>query len=438
MNTVWFSLLARAAAILSIGGLLGMYFGEVWIGLFIAAMVLFLFHSGHLIRLEHELATRSRVTVPDGTGVWARTLARISYLNLRIARGKQRFRLLLKEVRNSTNAMPDGVVSLNENFEIIRFNRSARRYLGLKKRRDRGQRIDNLVRMPDFVAYLGSGAFKTPLVSPSPVADDNWLALRIVPYGAGLWLLLVRDITEQTRLTRMRRDFVANASHELRTPLTVISGYLDAMNDDRELRNAWGRPLDEMSNQADRMLKIVAGLLELSRMETADFTAEHEWVDMPALLEAEVESVIANGAKANIALSIETRQGVIGLTTALDSVVTNLLQNAVRYTDDDGEIDIRWTELSDGDALLSIRDSGEGISEEDLPRITERFFRVNRGRSRVHGGTGLGLAIVKHALILHDATLEVVSELQVGSEFRCYFPASRVTARASSAQREAG
>lgn len=410
------------------GALLGLYFDQLFLGLFLGALVLMFVHGMHLYRLERALARRERVTVPDGTGAWARTLARISYLNLRISRNKKRFRRLLKELRNSTNAMPDGVVSLNEQFEIFRFNKSAQRLLGLKKKRDRGQRIDNLVRMPDFVSYLNARDFSGSLIVASPVQNDAWMSLRVVPYGAGLWLLLVRDVTEQTVLARMRRDFVANASHELRTPLTVISGYLDALKQDPDRPEEWQRPLKEMAVHSDRMMTIVAGLLELSRMESADFEADHDWVDMPALLESEIQTYSASDNHAQITLAVESDKGVLGLATALESIVSNLIQNAVRYTPVDGAISVVWCELDSGGASLSVTDNGEGISEEDLPRVTERFFRVSRGRSRTHGGTGLGLAIVKHALKLHDAELEMESQLDKGSEFRCLFPAARVQA----------
>ncbi len=428
MNSIWPILVTRAASALACGALLGLYFDHLFLGLFLAALVVVIIHSIHIYRLEGALAKRERIDVPDGTGAWARLLARVSYLNLRIARHKKNFRMLLKEVRNSTNAMPDGVVSLNEQFDILRFNRSARSLLGLKKRRDRGQRIDNLVRMPDFVAYLAERDFSEALMVASPVEDDTWLSLRVVPYGAGLWLLLVRDVTEQTVLARMRRDFVANASHELRTPLTVISGYLDALAEDENKPEFWARPLQEMATQSDRMMKIVAGLLELSRMETSDFAVDHDWVDLPALIKSEVQTFANNPDQASIELSLESQKGVVGLATALESVVSNLLQNAVRYTPGSGAITISWRELANGQAVLSVKDNGEGIAESDLPRVTERFFRANRGRSRSHGGTGLGLAIVKHALKLHDATLEIDSELAVGSEFQCYFPAARVRA----------
>lgn len=433
MRSIASLLFLRAIAALAVGGGVGLYFSQPLAGLLIAALSLVVVHSVHLSRLEQELSNREQVTVPDGTGAWAQTLARISYLNLRISRSKQRFRLLLREVRNSTNAMPDGVVALNQDFEMLRFNKSARRALGLKKRRDRGQRIDNLLRTPDFVAYLANGDFSGSLVISSPVQDDAWLSVRVVAYGAGLWLLLVRDITEQHRLARMRRDFVANASHELRTPLTVISGYLDALSDDEEIVKHWARPLREMSSQAERMSNIVTGLLELSRMETADFSREHDWVDMVALIRAEVSSVSRQIDGPKIDLRLESGAGVVGVAFALDSVVSNLIQNAVRYTPQDGQVIVSWSELEDGDAVLSVSDTGEGIGDDDLPRITERFFRVNRGRSRDNGGTGLGLAIVKHALKLHDADLEIRSELGVGSEFRCYFPAKRVKDSSSEA-----
>ena len=428
MTRAWVHALTRLGALLGLGAMIGLYFDALFVGLFVAAIVSLWFHLFHLIRLEEELARgKARgVTVPDGTGLWALTLARVDHLNQRIRKQKKTYRALLKEVRNSTNAMPDGVVSLTSSFEIVRYNRAARRNLGLKAKRDRGQRIDNLVRHPDFIDYLNQRDSSQSLTLPSPVLEGSFLSLRMVPYGAGDWMLLVRDITEQTQLARMRRDFVANASHELRTPLTVIAGYLDAMAEEPDLPDPWMRPVGEMRAQASRMLAIITDLLKLSRLESDSSLADEQCVDFAEIIRASAESAPRSLLHPNVDVAIETDKAIRGNQSVLESVVSNLFQNALRHTPPEGQVRMRWRELEDGSGEFSVVDTGEGIAESDIPRLTERFFRADRGRSRHGGGIGLGLAIVKHALNRHQGELSIESRLGEGSTFRCTFAADRL------------
>ncbi len=339
---------------------------------------------------------------------------------------KQRLIQLFREVRRSTAALPDGVIILSAQHEIVWFNRQAARLLGLRRPIDVGLRIDNLIRSPEFVLYLHGDDFAMPLLIRPPVQLDMFLALQVVPYGGGQSLLLVRDVTRQMRLEAMRKDFVANASHELRTPLTVISGYLDTLADDSSIDPAWSRPIEDMRVQARRMNAIIADLLVLSRLESSDGEAPREAIDVPSLLERLQRDALASaGRPRHLFLELESKDGLFGSAHELESAFTNLLVNGMKYTPAEGTVRIRWWVDAEG-AYFSVIDSGIGIPAEHIPRLTERFYRVDAGRSRGQGGSGLGLAIVKHALQRHGGWLDVQSSEGKGSTFTCHFPPARI------------
>jgi two-component system phosphate regulon sensor histidine kinase PhoR len=363
---------------------------------------------------------------PNVGGVWGDAVAEIVRLDRRKRYHKQRFIRVFRELRRSAAAMPDGVVLLTPEREIQWFNRRARQLLDLKPKLDIGLRIDNLIRVPEFVRYLDAGEFASPVVVSTPSNDGTTLALHLVPYGEGGQILFVRDVTRQSQVEAMRKDFVANASHELRTPLTVIMGYLDSLAEDRALDAAWHAPLAEMRRQAERMNAILRDLLELSRLEASASQPGNDTVDVAGMLALlRKEALAMHPRPRDIALSIDSQAQLRGSTAELESAFSNLIQNAIRYTPVEGRVDIRWwTDAAGGH--VSVRDTGIGIGAEHLPRITERFYRVDPGRSRATGGSGLGLSIVKHALQRHDAQLEVVSEEGKGSTFTCHFPAERL------------
>jgi two-component system phosphate regulon sensor histidine kinase PhoR len=260
----------------------------------------------------------------------------------------------------------------------------------------------------------------------SPVDEGRWLNCRIVPYGADQRLLLIRDVTERILLTKMRRDFVANASHELRSPLTVISGYLDSLADDEEMPADWSGPVTQMRRQIARMQQILGDMLELSRLESAGPAKSDELIEVPALLESCREAFAGHANIADIAIEAQPTAQLCGSRAEIETVIINLLSNAIRHTPPDGHISLEWRAGPHG-ADLIVADTGEGIDPEFIPRLTERFFRVDKGRHRDQGGTGLGLAIVKHVLTRHDAELIVTSEAGKGSEFRCHFPKKRIS-----------
>jgi two-component system phosphate regulon sensor histidine kinase PhoR len=318
------------------------------------------------------------------------------------------------------------VIILSSQNEIVWFNRQAARLLGLRRPIDIGLRVDNLIRTPEFVHYLHSEDFALPLIIRPPVQADLYLALQMVPYGAGQSLLLVRDVTRQRRLEAMRKDFVANASHELRTPLTVISGYLDTLADDPGIDETWSGPMRDMRAQAQRMNAIITDLLELSRLESTDGEAPRDPIDVPRMLERMQRDALAKGERPRqVQLELESADGLFGAPHEIESAFTNLLVNGLKYTLLEGTVRMRWWSDHDG-AHFSVIDNGIGIPAEHIPRLTERFYRVDAGRSRGEGGSGLGLAIVKHALQRHGGWLDVESIEGKGSTFTCHFPAQRI------------
>ena len=320
-------------------------------------------------------------------------------------------------------------VLLGQNREILWFNRTAGRWLGLKRKLDYGIRIDNLVRNPDFVEYLDRRGATAPPRIHLPKNGDRWLLVRLVTTNAtGQQLLILRDVTSEARLESMRKDFVANASHELRSPLTVISGYLDALADESGLDPTWQGPVAEMRRQSDRMRSIVQDLLELSRLEAHGGEAETTEVDVGGMLALIRKDVMARDTRPQqVVLRLDSSARLLGSESELHSIASNLVSNAVKYTPPEGSVEIRWWTDRDG-GHLSVSDTGMGIPAEHLPRLTERFYRVDRGRSRRSGGSGLGLAIVKHALQRHGGYLTIDSVEGKGSTFTCHFPAKRIEA----------
>jgi two-component system phosphate regulon sensor histidine kinase PhoR len=380
----------------------------------------------NLLLLYHWLRFRRIQEVPDMGGPWGDVIAVIARLYRRKQYHKQRVVALLREFRRLTNGMPDGAVLLTMSNELIWFNQKAADLLGLMRKRDIGIRIENFVRNPDFVGYIERSEPNTS-VTFRHAASDRWLSSHLIQsQGTQRRLLIVRDVTREVQLEAMRKDFVANASHELRSPLTVIAGYLDALTDEPGLDPGWQTPIDEMRRQSERMRYIIDELLELSKLESSQPLQQEQRVDVGGLLTLLRKEVLSlEHHPKDISLSLETDACLRGSEMELQSVFSNLLSNAVKYTPETGAIEMRWWVDADG-AHVSVRDTGIGIAAEHLPRLTERFYRVDAGRARKQGGAGLGLAIVKHALQRHDATLTIESREGEGSTFSCHFPKSRL------------
>ena len=413
------------ALLLGAGATIGWLYGHAGFGLMAAAAVALVWQVRQLLSFDRAMRTGDFDNFRLGEGIWEQIFSRLHYEHEKAARYKKSYRQLLREIQKSTNAMPDGAVILTADNEIVSCNRAAKQLAGLKRKKDRGQRIDNILRDPGLLRVLQDDDPVTDIEMASPVNDGGWLDCRVVPYGADQRLLLLRDVTETRRLRKMRRDFVANASHELRSPLTVISGYLDSLADDESIPETWARPVEQMQTQTQRMQQILGEMLELSRLESAGKAKVNELFDVAELLEATRQAFAGHADVARIEIAVESQATLTGSSAEIETLIVNLVSNAVRCTPKDGKISLTWRDGDDG-ADLIVADTGEGISADDIPRLTERFFRVDRGRARQDGGTGLGLAIVKHVLARHDAELIITSELGKGSEFRCHFPSNRV------------
>jgi len=409
----------------------GWLVGHAAIALAAMASLLLAAQVRNLLRFDHWLHHRKMAPPPDMMGLWAEIVGVTSRLYRRKVFHKRRVVELLRELRRMTSAMPDGAILLGPDREIIWFNRAAASWLQLRRKVDYGIRIDNLVRHPDFIEYVEKGGRGTAPRVHLPQHSDRWLAFNLVTSaaGSGMRLLIVRDVTNEARLESMRKDFVANASHELRSPLTVVSGYLDSLADDAQLDAAWREPVAEMRRQSDRMRGIVQDLLELSKMESSDGEAEREPVDVAGMLALLRREVLARPSRpAIVELKLDSDAMLLGAESELHSIFANLVSNAVKYTPVDGRIDVHWWTDADG-GHVEVRDSGIGIAAEHIPRLTERFYRVDAGRSRKQGGSGLGLSIVKHALQRHGGWLGIDSQEGKGSSFTVHFPAVRIRAR---------
>ena len=388
-------------------------------------------HVLNLSRLYHWLGNPSWAALPAGSGAWQDIFALIARLLRRQTQIESRLSAALERFQQAGAALPEGVIVLDDSDRIEWCNPTAEAYFGLSSQRDRGQQITYLVRMPQFQEYLETRNYREPLLLRlSRNEQELTLSVQLVPYGDSEKLLLSRDITRWERMETTRRDFVANVSHELRTPLTVLGGFLETLSDMREPDpDMLRRSLQLMSEQATRMQRLVEDLLTLSKLESAQNPLREDFVDVSEMARALVQDAqaLSNG-KHRFVLRVESEAGVRGSAEELRSALFNLIGNAVRYTPEHGEIEVFWSK-HDNEPVFSVRDTGIGIEPHHIPRLTERFYRVDRSRSRASGGTGLGLAIVKHVLSRHQARLEIESEPGKGSTFTVVFPAARSLVR---------
>jgi two-component system, OmpR family, phosphate regulon sensor histidine kinase PhoR len=427
----WASQLAALSGVLAAALVFGWWFGGAGWWLSGVLLLYVAFTLRHLYWLDRVLDGQRRLPMFETRGLWAEIFARVDKLRVKARNRKKKYHRLLREVRESTGAIADGGIILNADNEILWFNPAAARLLGLNAATDIGHRLDNLLRNPDFVAYLRAPTTEGIAVA-SPRRESAWLNVQIIPYGTAQRLAIIRDITHERSVERTRRDFVANASHELRSPLTVISGYLETLAEDGDSPEAWRVPIGEMRRQAERMTRILRDLIELTRLESAETSAPRDFVDVGALLRPIVQE-FRDRAGPTVTLDLQTDAALLGKESELHSIFYNLVSNAVRFTPATGHVRVVWRADNDG-AVLDVIDTGIGIPEEQIPRVTERFYRVDPGRSRASGGTGLGLAIVKHALQRHDGELTIASREGEGSTFSCRFPRERVAHRGAAVQ----
>ncbi len=395
-------------------------------GLYIAA------NLRNLVQLNRWLVNK-REDVPDAGGLWGEVLDRIRALTKETVQREDRLTEMLTRFQSASSATPDAMLILSPQNDIEWANPASERLFGIATPRDSGQRVINLVRHPEFTAYLDLGEYGEALEIASPSQPERSLSVRIIPFGSRQKLVIARDMTHLAQLERMRSNFVANISHELRTPLTVLTGFLETLKDmERPASTDLRKHFQTMHDQAQRMSHLVDDLLTLSKLETTPPTRHEETVDVPAMLAAlkEMGELVSGARFHHISLVVDTGLRLTGNEEELRSAFSNLINNAVRYTPAGGDIRLTWK--LDGDSpVFAVRDTGEGIAPQHIPHLTERFYRIDTARSRDTGGTGLGLSIVKHILLRHDARLAVESELGQGSTFRCIFPAARAVCNTS-------
>jgi two-component system phosphate regulon sensor histidine kinase PhoR len=431
LNQNWHGTLIRHLLLLVTGSLLaglisGHYGGclAIGLGLYLAWTL------KQLLRLHDWLRHhKPDEPPPDGYGLWGEVFDSIYHLQRRDQRVRGRLQAVIDRVQESTAALKDAVIMLDSEGNLEWWNRAAETLLGLKTPQDSGQPVTNLVRHPRFKEYFEQSNFAEPLEIPSPVSDRLRIQMLITRYGNNEHLMLVRDVTRIHQLEQMRKDFVANVSHELRTPLTVICGYLETLLDNvDEVNPRWVRALQQMQQQGGRMQTLLNDLLLLAKLEATDYPSDNQPIDVPSLLQSIKNDAQALSGSKNqqITLDVESDVSLKGSEAELRSAFSNLIFNAVKYTPAEGKIRVRWWADGRG-AHLSVQDSGIGIDSKHIPRLTERFYRVDSSRASNTGGTGLGLAIVKHVLLRHRGTLEINSVPGKGSVFICNFAPIQVT-----------
>jgi len=429
----------RLILIAIIAGVVGAFFGvTAGLGVALAGVaLLFAVHLYFLAALGHWLEHPQLAAIPNGLGAWSEVFTRL-YRSRRASETNER-RLFDNEerFRRTISALPEGIMLVDHSLQIEWCNPVAEHHLGIRLRADQGLRVTNLVRDPAFVAFMTSGNFTEPLVF-RPLSNAGLvLAIDVIEFEPGRSIVISRDITQSERVDEIRRDFVANVSHELRTPLTVVNGFLETLLDAQPpLDPVRMRHLQLMHEQATRMYRLVEDLLTLSRLESAETPLREEQIDVPQLMrELEAEARALSQGHVVTTAGVD-RANVRGNRDELRSAFGNLVSNAIRYTPSGGRVTLHWRLVDDG-VQFEVEDSGIGVAAEHIPRLTERFYRVDKSRSRETGGTGLGLAIVKHVLLRHQGRLDVRSQLGQGSIFAAWLPQSRLIEIPEEARRAA-
>nr|WP_284143094.1 phosphate regulon sensor histidine kinase PhoR [Cedecea lapagei] len=400
--------------------ILGLIFGHLPWFLLAAVTALLSWHFWNLLRLSWWLWVDRSMTPPPGRGSWEPLLYGLHQMQLRNKKRRKELGNLIKRFRSGAESLPDAVVLTTEEGTIFWCNGLAQQLLGLRWPDDSGQNILNLLRYPEFSQYVAKQQFGRPLTLV--LNNGRHLEFRVMPYADGQWLMVARDVTQMHQLEGARRNFFANVSHELRTPLTVLQGYLEMMQDQALEGPLRDKALHTMREQTSRMEGLVRQLLTLSRIEAAPTLSMNEKIDVPLMLRVvEREAQTLSQQKQTLTFNVEPGLQVYGNEEQLRSAISNLVYNAVNHTPAGTHITVTWRRLPHGVAF-SVKDTGPGISAEHIPRLTERFYRVDKARSRQTGGSGLGLAIVKHALSHHDARLDIESVPGQGSTFSFILP----------------
>jgi len=381
-----------------------------------------LFQIKQFNRLQQWLMDSSNSDVPESTGHWGELFDEISRDQKRQLGRSQSLRAVIHRFQQSSAALSDAIVIIDVHNNLEWWNRAADHLLGLKASTDRGRSVMNLLRDPRFVRYYRKQNYNDPLQLPSPLSNEIVLEYRLTRFGVGDRILVARDITRLKQLEQTRQDFVANASHELRTPLTVIRGYLETFLD-QDLPRPLQRGMNQMANQSKRMENLVSDLLLLSRLEASPHISDELPIPIQSIICRIRDDAVALGKDKNhsIELELDPQHVLLGQEAEIYSAFSNLVFNAVRYTPAGGNIKIRWWTDKKG-AHFSVTDNGHGIDSIHLPRLSERFYRIDESRASDTGGTGLGLAIVKHVMLRHNGRLSIKSKIGKGSTFSCHFP----------------
>ena len=414
---------------------LGLAFAELNLALLVATV-------GHLVwhlRFQRKLAVwlwRDRSLIPpQGKGSWETIFNGLYRLQLRQRGRRRELARLIRRFRQGAEALPDAAVVIGQDGAIIWCNKLAQQLLGFRWPDDAGQHIGNLIRAPLFIAYFERGEFQEPLELSSPQREQTLLEYRIMNYVEEQLLLVVRDVTRLRSLEQMRKTFVANVSHELRTPLTVLKGYLEMLEAPPDSL-MWEKTRPVLLEQTLRMEALVQQLMTLTRIEASSAAAGEQVVDLPSMLAMlALEAQALSGEKHHqLYFDVDEQLLVLGDQEQLRSTVSNLVYNAIRHTPEHTRILVEWRRVGQ-EARFSVTDGGEGILPEHLNRLTERFYRVDKARSRHTGGSGLGLAIVKHALAHHDSQLSISSQLGEGSCFSFMLPEHRLRTKLPEVER---
>jgi len=435
----WRSELNRLLLVIASATVLGLIFGQTTLFVLLAALAYLgqmLFQLYRLNRWLEDLPDSEQEDPPEATGIWGWIFDGIYRLQRREREAVNHLKSILDKAQESSAALEMAVVMINHRGNLEWWNKAAETLLGFRTEQDKQQGVTNLLREPRFFEYFEKRNYSEPLRIQSPIKKNLILEFQITLFGEGERLMLVRDVSQMHRLESMRKDFVGNVSHELRTPITVINGYLETLLDHKDsVAPRWIKPLEQMHQQSQRMENIVRDLLTLSRLETKALSKEQDRIDTCALLrevKGEAEQVFYQ--KEHTFKLTETPNVYIrGNLSELYSAISNLLFNAAKYTPNKGTIKLNSRLLETG-FEIEIEDNGVGIEEQHIPRLTERFYRVDESRSTDTGGTGLGLAIVKHVLARHGGNLEIFSEVGKGSRFVCHFPKDRLIETPSTEQ----
>ncbi|MBD2795353.1 phosphate regulon sensor histidine kinase PhoR [Xenorhabdus sp. 18] len=394
---------------------LSLFIGHLAWLLVIALFLALVWHGYNLLKLSDWLWLDRRMLPPASRGGWEPIFYGIYQMQQRNRKRRRELTLLIKRFRSGAESLPDAVVMMTQEGNIFWCNRLAQHLLGFRWPEDNGQHIFNLLRYPDFSRYITANDFSRPL--SIELNNGNMMEFRIMPYFETQLLMVVRDVTQKRQLENARRDFFANVSHELKTPLTVLQGYLEMMEDQMVGNKVHQKVIGTMQEQIQRMDGLVQQLLHLSKIEGGSQVDMNEIVNVPNLLKILQREALALGSEQyDIVFDVDEKLKVFGNEEQLRSAMSNLVYNAVRHTPPGTRIEVSWRNVSQG-AQFKVKDSGGGIGVEHLPRLTERFYRVDRARSRQTGGNGLGLAIVKHALHHYNTHLDISSTVGKGSVF---------------------